>query len=73
MNALFHKAYDKYLIAVTPDFEVIISEQMIVGTNDEQFQQYLMSLEGKKILMPEKFLPDTDLLAKHFELFQKNQ
>ena len=73
MNALFHKAYDKYLMAVTPDFEIIISEQMIGGTKDEQFRNYLIGLQHKKILMPDKFAPDKNLLSVHYEKYQTRQ
>ncbi|MBO4821237.1 MAG: HNH endonuclease [Prevotella sp.] len=72
MTPTFHRAYDKYLMAVTPDFEIVISEQMIEGTKDVKTQQYLIGLQHKKILLPDKFAPDVDLLAMHHELFLKS-
>lgn len=72
MTPTFHRAYDKYLIAITPDYEIVISEQMIDGAKDEQTQHYLVGLQHKKILMPEKFAPDRDLLSKHFEEYQQH-
>lgn len=71
MNALFHKAYDKYLMAITPDHEIIISDLMIEGTHDEQFKHYLVGLQHKKITMPEKFSPNADLLAMHYDEFKR--
>lgn len=72
MTPTFHRAYDKYLMAVTPDYEIVISEQMIDGTKDEEVQHYLIGLQHKKILLPNKFAPDVDLLAMHHELFLKS-
>ena len=72
MNPLFHRAYDKYLMAVTPDCEIVISEQMLDGAKDETFRSYLQKIQGRKILMPEKFAPDCDLLAKHYEQFRNH-
>ena len=71
MTPTFHRAYDKYLMAITPDYEIVISEQMIDGTKDEKVQHYLIGLQHKKILLPNKFAPDVDLLAMHHELFLK--
>lgn len=39
MTATFHRAYDKYLMAITPDYEIAISEQMIEGANDVQTRE----------------------------------
>ena len=72
MTPTFHRAYDKFLMAITPDYEIVISEQMIDGAKDEQTQCYLMGLQHKKMLMPEKFTPDVDLLARHHEQYLKS-
>lgn len=72
MTPTFHRAYDKYLIAITPDYEIVISEQMINGAKDEQTQRYLVGLQHKKMLMPEKFAPDVELLAQHYESYLKS-
>ena len=67
MTPTFHRAYDKYLVAITPDYEIVVSEQMIDGAKDEQTHNYLASLQHKKMLLPEKFIPDIELLAQHYE------
>ena len=71
MTPTFHRAYDKYLIAITPEYEIVISEQMIDGARNKQTQRYLVGLQHKKILMPEKFAPDVELLARHYESYLK--
>lgn len=73
MNPLFHRAYDKYLIAVTPDYEIIISEQMLAAIKNDTFLSYLKSIQGRRITMPEKFSPDKDLLAQHYEQYRAKQ
>ena len=72
MNPLFHRAYDKFLIAITSDCTIIISEQMLSATKDESFLSYLRKLQGRSIIMPEKFSPDKELLALHYEQYRKN-
>lgn len=71
MTPTFHCAYDKYLMAITPDYEIVISEKMIDGAKDEKTQCYLASLQHKKILMPEKFAPNVELLAQHYDVYLK--
>ncbi len=70
MNPLFHRAYDKFLLAITPDFNIIISEQMLSGAKDNSFYSYLREIHGRSILLPEKFSPDKDLLSAHYELYR---
>lgn len=72
MNPLFHRAYDKYLIAITPDCKIIISEQMLSSAKDEMFISYLRSIQGRSIILPEKFSPSVDLLAQHYEQYKRN-
>lgn len=70
MNPLFHKAFDRFLFTVTPDYTVEISEQMIDSVEDTSFRKYLVSINGTSILMPEKFSPDKNLLSAHYEQYR---
>lgn len=69
MNPFFHKAYDNYLIGITPDMQIQVSEELLQNTSDDTFMNYLSGLNGKKIIMPNKFYPNKDLLAMHYEQY----
>lgn len=71
MTPTFHRAYDKFLVAITPDYEEVISEKMIDGAKDDKTQCYLASLQHKKMLMPEEFSPEVELLSLHYEAYLK--
>lgn len=71
MNPLFHRAFDKHLFTITPDYKIVISEKMMSGTKDDVFLDYLQNIHGRSIIVPEKFSPDVDLLAKHYEEYLK--
>lgn len=73
MTSSFHRAYDKYLMAITPDYEIIISDQLLCNTRDKNFREYLIGLTGRKIYMPYKFAPDQDLLALHYEEYCRHK
>lgn len=72
LNSLFHRAYDKHLIAITPDFEIIISDEMIDKASDESFRNYLSKLNGRNIYMPNKFFPNQNFLDSHYQEYLKH-
>lgn len=71
MNPFFHKAYDKLLMAISPDLTIIISDELLQNTNNEKFEKYLRSINGEKITMPNKFFPEKEFLQIHYEKFKK--
>ena len=71
MNPLFHKAYDNYLMAITPDYTISISDQMLCDIKEESTLLFLKSLNGRHIILPEKFLPNQDFLSQHYEEYRQ--
>ena len=72
MNPFFHRAYDKLFMAISPDLSIIISDELLQNTTDDKFKKYLKSINGGKIIMPNKFFPKKEFLQAHYEKF-KNQ
>lgn len=70
LNPLFHKAYDNYLLAITPDFRICISDKMLLGIKEENTIRFLNDLKGQQIIMPEKFYPNQDFLSIHYEEYK---
>lgn len=69
MNPFFHKAYDKNLLAITPDMLVIVSEELFQSATDKSFFNYLKEINRRKIIIPDKFFPQRELLALHYDKF----
>lgn len=69
MNPFFHKAYDKCLLAISPDMSIIVSDELFECVADKMFYNYLKKINGRKIFLPDKFLPDRDFLAVHYNKF----
>ena len=69
MNPFFHKAYDKLLVGISPDYTISVSEELIERCDKEESRVYLRSVDGKQITMPAHFIPDKVLLAIHFERY----
>lgn len=72
LNPFFHRAYDKFLIGISPDMKVSVSDEVMETTKEESFKSYLMGLKGKRIYEPDKFMPRRELLEMHFQKFRAN-
>lgn len=66
LSALHDKAFDSGLISLNDDYQVIISDKLRLKA-DEFTQSALLSLDGKIVRLPDKFLPDRTFLEKHRE------
>lgn len=73
MNAFFHKAYDEHLLGISPDLKIVISEKLQAASSEQSFASYIRSINGKSILLPDKFLPQRELLALQYDKFSKHQ
>lgn len=69
MNALFHKAYDAYLIGITPDYDVVVSDEMLEKTQEGNFRKYLKSVNGQKIISPKRFAPNKSFLDFRYQKY----
>lgn len=64
LSAIHDKAFDRGLITISDDHEVMLSEQL--KRNDDAFvAQIFLPLEGRKIELPEKFIPSLAFLFRH--------
>ncbi len=76
LNVLLHKAYDEDLIGISPDYDIVVSEKFFgakMQSVDEDFREYILGFNHKKIILPKRFYPDRDLLAAHYERFCKGK
>ncbi len=67
LSVLHDKVIDLGLITVTPDFVVEASAKLKELADDPFSQKNLHSIHGKKIRLPEKFVPAQEFLEWHNE------
>lgn len=65
LSSLHDRAYDQGLITVAPDFSIKVSEAIKQQSGNKLIQDCLIGLEGKKISLPKKFIPNTEFLDYH--------
>lgn len=65
LNALHDRAFDRGLITVTTDYRVVVSKQIKEFYSMEIVQEFFGKYDGKKIELPEKFLPARRFIEFH--------
>lgn len=64
LNALHDRAFDRGLITVNLDFEIVISPR-VNRLQEKHFKTMLLDFEGKRISMPQHFVPSANFLSHH--------
>jgi putative restriction endonuclease len=68
LNALHDKAFDAGLITISADnYTLKVSPRLKKKRVPESIEQNFLALEGNTIHLPDKFLPDRELLRRHNE------
>ena len=67
INALHDKAFENGLISITPDYKIIISSEIKKMKRSQSLEEYFLKYENKDIILPDRFLPDKELLKYHID------
>lgn len=74
MNVLFHRAYDKMFIGITPDLRVEVSERMydgLRGEDKDKTYSFFNPYNGMQITLPRKFKPNPNFIEEKYDKFKK--
>jgi putative restriction endonuclease len=66
LNALHDKAFENGFMAINKDLQILICGDFL-KSKDSFVQSYFASYHNKRIHLPTRFLPDSNLLEKHLE------
>jgi len=69
LNYLHDKAFDKYLITITEDLKVKVSSRFLKYKENVSIRQNFIDYDGKPLIEPKKFYPDTEFLKMHNDKF----
>ncbi len=67
LNALHDKAFDKGLLTLSQDLEIILSSELLKKGKDEFINKYFISYRGQEIKKPTRFMPNQEFLQYHRE------
>ncbi len=65
LNYLHHKAFDEGFITIDTDYRIIISNEIKDRCTNQVFQEYFARYEGKRIILPQRFLPSIEMIRQH--------
>jgi putative restriction endonuclease len=72
LNALHDKAFDKGFFTINSSFEITLSPKLSEMMADARTSDWLMAYHGKKIALPEKFVPEKQFIEYHNDvIFRK--
>ncbi len=67
LSAIHDKAFDAHLFTLTDDWRVLLSAK-IKASRDKFLREVFWSVDDKTIELPERFVPDPDLVRRHRHL-----
>lgn len=65
INALHDRAFETGLLTITTDFKIKISSILLNQTNKKEIDFYFTKYHEHQIILPSRFLPDTEFLNYH--------
>lgn len=68
LNALHDKAFDRGLITLSKNYEMIISSKLKKIEMDNDTRKWFMQYEHQKISLPDKFMPDKKFIEYHNDM-----
>lgn len=72
LSPLYDKAFDKGIIGINTNFEIILSTELKKKKNTPFFNHHFASFENKKIIEPLGYLPRKEFLEYHLDsIFEK--
>lgn len=69
LNAIHDRAFDRYLITVTPEFVLKVSKSVKKANASDAVKDFLLRYDGLEIKRPARFLPDPKFLKNHNRMF----
>lgn len=66
LNNLYDKAFDRGLIGINSSYEILLSDRLKKEHKKEYFKSNFETAEGKKLTLPDRFVPDIDFFGSSF-------
>lgn len=70
MAVIYHRAFDRHLIAIDDDYRLVISPGLKRVYSDAVCKEFFYRYENKRIFVPKKYPPNRELLRQHRALLK---
>ena len=68
LNYLHHKAFDEGYITIDTDYRIMVSREIKDRCTIQVYHDFFGKYDGKKITLPQRFLPSTEMILQHNNL-----
>ncbi len=65
LNALHDKAFDRGLITITKDYNILVASKLKEAVMDEETSRWIGFYDKKEITLPDKFKPSQKFIEYH--------
>ena len=65
LNTLHHEAFDNGIFTIDTDYRILISKTAKERYSSDVFYDFFGKYEGKRITLPERFLPSKEMIEYH--------
>ncbi|MBS1550184.1 MAG: HNH endonuclease [Bacteroidetes bacterium] len=73
LSALYDKAYDKGLIAINEQYQILISDKLKKKKDADYYGKYFTPIENQTLIQPQRYFPKKDFIQYHLDvIFNKN-
>jgi putative restriction endonuclease len=73
LSALYDKAFDKGLIAISEKYQILISDKLRKKKETEYYGKYFAFLENQPLILPQRYFPKKEFIQYHLdEIFNRN-
>lgn len=71
LNALHDKAFDRGFVTIDYDYNIIVSRKLKEADMDAETTKWFQHYEGRKIMLPDRFLPGKQFIEYHNDMIFK--
>ena len=72
LNVLHDRAFDRGLMTITSEFEIRLSRALLHDKSGKAVRDFFLNYKGRKINLPNRFVPDATFLKHHNDHVFKN-
>lgn len=65
LNVLHHKAFDQGYITIDTHYKIIVSDKLKENPIDKMTKEFIIKLDGEKILLPQRYTPNKEFIEYH--------
>lgn len=68
LNALHDKAFDRGLITIDYDYNIVVSDKLTKADMDSETKAWIRHYDRHRIILPDHFLPGKDFIEYHNDM-----